>query len=107
MRIFRPSAWWARAIALSSALLPVPAWPSTTTQCDASAIRLACAFLSEQSEERHVQRHYLSLESMALILEARRDAENSLEKHPKEVAAPNGELRSERLRRRASIHHYD
>jgi hypothetical protein len=36
-----------------------------------------------------VQRRYPSDESMALILDARRDEENSLEQQPKEVAALN------------------
>jgi transposase-like protein len=47
---------------------------------DAAAIRLAGALLSEQTDEWLVQRRYLSVESMALILDARRDEESSLEK---------------------------
>ena len=38
---------------------------------DASVIRLAGALLSEQTDERLVQRRYLSVESMALILAGR------------------------------------
>src|ERR1700759_2304573 len=45
---------------------------------DASAIRLAGALLSEQNDEWLVQRRYLSVESMVLILDARRDEEPSL-----------------------------
>jgi transposase-like protein len=57
---------------------------------DAAAIRLAGALLSEQNDEWLVQCRYLSVESMALILDARRDEENSLEQqHTKEVAALN------------------
>jgi transposase-like protein len=47
---------------------------------DAAAIRLAGALLSEQNDEWLVQRRYLSVESMALILDARRDETSSLEK---------------------------
>jgi putative transposase len=46
---------------------------------DAAAIRLAGALLSEQNDEWLVQRRYLSVESMALILDARRDETSSLE----------------------------
>ena len=59
---------------------------------DASAIRLAGALLSEQNDEWLVQRRYLSVESMALILDAGRFQASSLEQHhqdPKEVAALN------------------
>jgi putative transposase len=56
---------------------------------DAAAIRLAGALLSEQNDEWLVQRRYLSVESMALILDARRDEEPSLEQQNKEVAALN------------------
>jgi transposase-like protein len=56
---------------------------------DAAAIRLAGALLSEQNDEWLVQRRYLSVESMALILDARRDEEPSLEQQTKEVAALN------------------
>jgi putative transposase len=58
---------------------------------DAAAIRLAGALLSEQNDEWLVQRRYLSVESMALILDATHEAENSLEQQPdqKEAAALN------------------
>jgi transposase-like protein len=58
---------------------------------DAAAIRLAGTLLSEPNDEWLVQRRYLSVESMALILDARRDEENSLEQRQdhKEVAALN------------------
>jgi putative transposase len=58
---------------------------------DASVIRLAGALLSEQNDGWLVQRRSLSVESMALILAARRDEENSLEQqsHEKETVALN------------------
>jgi putative transposase len=46
---------------------------------DAAVIRLAGALLSEQKDEWLVQRRYLSVESMALILSAGWSEENSLE----------------------------
>jgi mutator family transposase len=58
---------------------------------DASVIRLAGALLSEQNDEWLVQRRYLSVESMSLILDAGRDETGSLEQQQdqKEVAALN------------------
>jgi putative transposase len=58
---------------------------------DASVIRLAGALLSEQNDEWLVQRRYLSVESMALILAARRfeDSTPTQEHHPEEAAALN------------------
>jgi putative transposase len=58
---------------------------------DASVIRLAGALLCEQNDEWLVQRRYLSAESMALILAATHDPENTLEQQPdrKEAAALN------------------
>jgi transposase-like protein len=58
---------------------------------DASVIRLAGALLSEQNDEWLVQRRYLSAESMALILAARRLEENSptQDQDHKEAAALN------------------
>jgi len=53
-------------------------------------IRLAGALLSEQNDEWLVQRRYLSVESMALILDAGKSEENSLEQqHHQEVAELN------------------
>jgi putative transposase len=49
---------------------------------DASVIRLAGALLSEQNDEWLVQRRYLSVESMALILARTPGPENSLEQQP-------------------------
>ena len=58
---------------------------------DAAAVRLAGALPSEQNDEWLVQRRYLSAESMALILDATHEPENSLEQQPdrKEAAALN------------------
>ena len=58
---------------------------------DASVIRLAGALLSEQNDEWLVQRRYLSVESMALILAARRfeDSSPTQEHHQEEAAALN------------------
>jgi mutator family transposase len=58
---------------------------------DASVIRLAGALLSEQDDEWLVQRRYLFLESMALILVGTPNPENSLEQQPdlKEAVALN------------------
>jgi putative transposase len=58
---------------------------------DASVIRLAGALLSEQNDEWLVQRRYLSAESMALILAARRfeDSSPTQEHHQQEAAALN------------------
>jgi len=58
---------------------------------DASVIRLAGALLSEQNDEWLVQRRYLSVESMALILAARRFQESSpnQDQDHKEAAALN------------------
>ena len=54
-------------------------------------IRLAGALLSEQNDEWLVQRRYLSVESMALILSAGWTEENSLkqQQQQKEVAELN------------------
>jgi hypothetical protein len=53
-------------------------------------IRLAGALLSEQNDEWLVQRRYLSVESMQLILAAGWTEENSLEQqHQQEVAELN------------------
>jgi transposase-like protein len=57
---------------------------------DAAVIRLAGALLSEQNDEWLVQRRYLSVESMQLILAAGWTEENSLEQqHQQEVAELN------------------
>ena len=52
-------------------------------------IRLAGALLSEQNDEWLVQRRYLSVESITLILAARRSEESTLEQPDKEVVALN------------------
>ena len=59
---------------------------------DASVIRLAGALLSEQNDEWLVQRRYLSVESMALILAAHRFEESS----PTQQQARRGGCRSQR-----------
>jgi putative transposase len=56
---------------------------------DAAVIRLAGALLSEQNDEWLVQRRYLSAESMALILNAERLEEDSLEHRNEEVGSLN------------------
>ena len=56
---------------------------------DAAVIRLAGALLSEQNDEWLVQRRYLSVESMTLILSARPSEESTLEQPDKEVVALN------------------
>ena len=57
---------------------------------DAAVIRLAGALLSEQNDEWLVQRRYLSVESMAMILSAGWIEENSLDQqHQQEVAELN------------------
>jgi hypothetical protein len=57
---------------------------------DASVIRLAGALLSEQNDEWLVQRRYLSVESMQLILDAEQFRANSLaQDQVKEVAELN------------------
>ena len=50
-------------------------------------IRLAGALLFEQNDEWLVQRRYLSVESMALILDAGRFEESTLEQQPQKEAA--------------------
>jgi len=54
-------------------------------------IRLAGSLLSEQNDEWLVQRRYLSVESMSLILAAERIEDNSLEQpqDQKEAATLN------------------
>ena len=59
---------------------------------DQAVVRLAGALLSEQNDEWLVQRRYLSVESMALILDAGSSEENSLKQQQqqhKEVAGLN------------------
>jgi transposase-like protein len=54
---------------------------------DASVIRLAGALLSEQNDEWLAQRRYLSVESMALILDGTSVPENSLTQQPQSQEA--------------------
>jgi transposase-like protein len=56
---------------------------------DAAVVRLAGALLSEQNDEWLVQRRYLSVESMALILDARQSGSIAGKQEEKEVAQLN------------------
>ena len=78
-----PPTRWSASTARSAAA-PTSSGSSPTTP---SAIRLAGALLIEQNDEWLVARRYLSVESMALILDAGRFEENSLEQQPDKTEA--------------------
>jgi hypothetical protein len=54
-----------------------------------AGIRLAGALLSEQNDEWLVQRHYLSVESMQLTLDAGQYEESSLEQQQHRRRSPS------------------